>query len=332
MKIFNAKPLHQHHFHSLHFGFIDYFFVKRESQQAPNFHRRMFDEDFSMLFSPRDSRSESLFDIVSNDYALTQRLLGNVKTGYEQYTIDETIRELLEEVTQSLIRSGRAFYSLYDDLDKEETHIVSFSSNGVVRLLGTQIHWIPRRRERHLGQDGEELLPREVRILDSKKVMRFDMPKSIKRMLSIQNKTLSVLDKHKLGSINFQSQATYENPNPSTHFDFRAWNDIQERALCRATRSTGWNGRKYDSPNSSDFFYCHRLIRFRRNQLLLRDDILNQLSRELSRVGKSYKVEFSVKILGSNELPSITHLNELEDRLEREQLGFTEIIDYCSNR
>lgn len=332
MKIFNAKPLHQHHFHDLDFGFIDYLIVKRERERLPNLNRRMFDEDFARLFCIRNSQGGSLFEIVSNDNALTQRLLGNVKTGYEQYTIDETIRELLEEVTQSLIRSGRAFYSLYDDLDKEETHIVSFSSKGVVRVLDTHIQWVPRRRERHFGQDTEELLPREVRILDSTKVMRFDMPKSIKRILSTQSKTLSVLDKYKLGSIDLQSQATYENPNPINHFDFRAWNDMQERALYRSTRRTGWNGRKYDSPNSSDFFYCHRLIRFRRNQLLLRDDILNQLSRELSRVGKSYKAEFSVEISGSSELPSITQLNELEKRLEREQVEFAEITDYCLNR
>lgn len=66
--------------------------------------------------------------------------------------------------------------------------------------------------------------------------------------------------------------------------------------------------------------------------LLLRDDILNQLSGELSRVGKGYKAEFSVEITGTDELPSIAHLNELEVRLAREDVGFNEIIDYCYKR
>jgi len=71
------------------------------------------------------------------------------------------------------------------------------------------------------------------------------------------------------------------------------------------------------------------LIRFRRNQLLLRDDILKQLSCELSRVGKGYKAEFSVEISRTDELPSVAYLNELEVRLAREEVGFNEIIDYC---
>jgi hypothetical protein len=159
--------------------------------------------------------------------------------------------------------------------------------------------------------------------------MRFDIPKKIKRMLSAQNRTLAALDKRQIGATDFHPQATHEDPNPTNHFDFRVWKDMQEHALYRSTRGTGWNGRKYDSSKRSDFFDCHRLIRFRRHQLMLRDDILRQLSAELSRVGKGYNTEFNVKISRTDELPSVEQLNELEARLTREEVGFTEIINYC---
>lgn len=330
MKIFRAEPSHWHQFCDEQVGLVDSLFVKRERQE-PGFNRRMFDEDFARLFHSMNRRSGNLFKIVSNDDELMQKLLGNVKTRYAPHPVDETIRELVEEIAQSLIWFGRAYYFLHDDTEQEEIHVVSFSSGGVVRLFGTHIQWVPKRRERHWDRDDEEL-PREIRILDAAKVMRFDMPISIKRMLSAQNKTLAVLDKQQFGDTNFHSQATHENPNPTNHFDFSVWNDTQERALYRATRSTGWNARKYGSSKCSDFFYCHRLIRFRRNQLLLRDNILSQLSSELSRVGKGYKAEFSVEISGTDELPSIAHLNELEVRLAREEMGFKEIIDYCYMR
>jgi hypothetical protein len=330
MKIFRAEPLHWHHFRDEQIGVVDSLFIKRE-RQKPDFNRRMFDEDFARLFHSMNRRSGGLFEIVSNDDELMQKLLGNVRTRYAQHSVDETIRDLVEEIAQSLIWFGRAYYFLYDGTEQEEICVTSFSSSGVVRLFGMHIQWVPKRRERHWDRDDEEL-PREIRILDAAKVMRFDMPTSIKRKLSAQNRTLTVLDKHQFGLTNFFPQATYENPNPTNHFDFRVWEDMQERALYRATRSTGWNGRKYDSSNRSDFFVCHRLIRFRRNQLLLRDDILNQLSGELSRVGKGYKTEFSVEISGNNELPSVARLNELEVRLAREEVGFKEIIDYCYKR
>lgn len=330
MKIFRAEPLRRHHYHDVHLGLIDRLFVKIE-RERPDFNRRMFDEDFASLSLLMNRRSGNLFDIVSNDEEFTQKLLGNIKTRYAPHSVDETIRELVEEIAQSLIWSGRAYFFLHDDTEHEKIHVASFSSDGVVRLFGTHIQWLPKRRERHWDRDDEEL-PREIRILDAAKVMRFDMPTPINRMLSAQNRTLAVLDKHQFGEVNFHSQATHENPNPTNHFDFRVWRDTQERALYRATRRTGWNGRKYDSTKRSDFFDCHRLIRFRRNQLLLRDDILNQLSGELSRVGKGYKAEFSVEISGTDELPNVAHLNELEVRLASEEVGFNEIIDYCYKR
>jgi hypothetical protein len=327
MKIFRAEPLHRYYFPDEQIGLVDSLFVKRE-RQKPDFNRRMFDEDFARLFHSMNRRSGNLFEIVSNDERLIRKLLGNVKTRYSPHPVDKTIRELVEEIAQSLIWFGRAYYSLHDDTEQEEIHVASFSSGGVVRLFGTHIQWVPKRRERHWDRDDEEL-PREIRFLDTAKVMRFDMPTSIKRMLSAQNRTLAVLDKHQFEATDFHPQATYENPNPSNHFDFSVWRDKQDRALYRATRSTGWNGRKYDSSKRSDFFDCHRLIRFRRNQLLLRDDILNQLSVELSRVGKGYNAEFSVEILGTDELLSLAKLNELEVMLACEEVGFKEIFDYC---
>jgi len=330
MKIFRAEPSHWHHFYDEQIGLVDSLFVKRE-RQKPDFNRRMFDEDFARLLNSMNRRGANLFTIASNDDKLMQKLLSNVKTRYAPHLVDEIIRELVEEIAQSLIWFGRAYYFVHDDTEQEEIHVASFSSEGVTRLFGAHIQWVPKRKEKHWDRDDEEL-PREIRILDAVKVMRFGIPSSIKCMLSEQNRTLATLDKHLFRVTNLHPQATHENPNPTNHFDFHVWQDTQERALYRATRSTGWNGRKYDSSKHSDFFDCHRLIRFRRNQLLLRDDILNQLSCELSRVGKDYKAEFSVEISGTDELLSVAHLNELEVKLEREEVGFSEIIDYCYKR
>ncbi len=58
-------------------------------------------------------------------------------------------------------------------------------------------------------------------------------------MLSEQNRTLKIIDKHQFGVTNFYPQATYENPNPKSHFDFSIWKNTQEQALFRATRKPG---------------------------------------------------------------------------------------------
>lgn len=327
MKVFRAEPLPDHRFDVRHLGLLDRLFVKRRKER-PDFNSRMFNEDFASIFNPVSRQSGRLFDIASNDGQLTERLLSNVQTKYGPHPVDKTVRKWVEEVAQSLIWFGAAYYYLNYDAECDDIYVTSFGPSGVARLFGTHFQWVPKRMERHWDRDDEEVLT-EVRILDSAKVMRFVLPKAIRRMLSAQNRTLSVVDKHQFGATDFHPQATYENPNPTNHFDFNVWSDVQESALYRSTRDTGWDGRKYDSSKRSDFFDCHRRIRFRRNQLLLRDKILSQLSAELTKVGKGCNAGFSLEISGTDALPSIERLDELETRLIREEAGFDEIIDYC---
>ncbi|PWK31443.1 hypothetical protein [Pseudomonas sp. OV226] len=330
MRVFKAEPSYWQYNPDNQLGLIDRLFFNRIRQKA-DFHRRMFDEDFARLFRSKNRRGGNLFEIVTNDDRVVQKLLGNVKTRHAPRSVDETVRELVSEIAQTLIRLGKAYYFLHEDNDQEEIHIVPLSSVGIMRLFGRHFQCVPKRNERHWDRENEEL-PRELRILDETKVMRFDMPTSMKRVLAAQNRTLGVLDKFQFRAADFHRQATYEDPNPTNHFDFRVWNDIQERALYRATRITGWSCRKFDSTKRSDFFDCHRMIRFRRNQILLRDDILKQLGCEFSRIGKSYRADFSIEISGTNELPSIAHLNKLAARLIAENVGFNEVLNYYYER
>jgi hypothetical protein len=330
MKIIRSEPFHWHHFPDEKIGFLDRLVVNCK-RQAPGFYRRMFDEDFARLFHSIRQPKRKQFELVSSDDDLLQKLLGNVNTTYAGSSVDKTIRKLVEAIAQSLIWYNRAYFFFYEDTTQGKIYLHSFSTDGVASLFGKHIQWVPKRRERHFGRNDEELA-REIRILNGAKVMHFEMPRTIKRILKAQNRTLELLDKYQFSATNFLPKATHENPIPTNHFDFRIWNDTQERALYRATLRSGWKGRKYDSSKRSDFFDCHRLIRFRRNQLLLRDDILKQLSNELSRIGESYTNQFNVRILVTEELPSVEHLNELETRLMREEIGFNEIMDYCFER
>ncbi|CAM3036411.1 hypothetical protein [Vibrio diazotrophicus] len=329
MIIFGGEPLFRHYNQDVNLKLIDRLILKTEG--GFDFNLQMFNEDFTLLFRSVDRRGGNLFDIESNDNALLQVLLGNVRALYSEHTIDSTICELVKDIAKSLIWSGRAYYFVKKDIDNGKVYVVPLSSVGVFQLLGKYIQWIPERLERHWNKDDEEL-PREIRILETTQIMRFDLPKSMKRLLSAQNKILSVIDQYRHAGINFLPHATYENPSPTNFFDFGAWNNIQEHIFYRATQETGWNGRQYDSSKRSDFFDCFRLIRFRRNQLKLRDHILHQVSSELTKIGKIYKPDFFVEISGSDDLLSIAELNELESRLENEEVGFSEIIDYCYKR
>ncbi|EOW7153583.1 TPA: hypothetical protein ACPZQZ_001937 [Yersinia enterocolitica] len=330
MKIIKAAPFDRYNFSDEHLSFIDKLFLRPKHEQF-TFNQRMFDEDFARVFFSVSRRSGNLFSIESNNDEFTQRLFGNIKTRYGFHRIDETVHGLVEEIAQSLVWFGTAYYFLHDLSAGKEICIRSFSAVGVSRVLNTYFQWVPRRREKHWSSDDEELT-RELRVLDKAKLMHFSMPRSIRRMLSAQNRMLVALDKHQYNGTRFYPKATHENPTPKNDFDFHVWKDTQDRALQRATRETGWNGRVYDSSTRSDFFVCHRLIRFRRNQLTLRDYILDQLGLEFTRVGRQYDAEFRIAISPTNVLPSADQLNDLGARLSREEVSFTEVLDFCYGR
>ena len=136
IKISISKPLHSYNFHIKKIGLVDRLFIKRV-QEKPDFNRRMFNQDFAMLFPPMYRQIGFLFEIKSNDEELAERLLENVKTRYSPNTVDETIRELVEEIAQSLIWSGRAFYFVHNDPGSAKLHLVSIYSDSIARFCGT---------------------------------------------------------------------------------------------------------------------------------------------------------------------------------------------------
>ncbi|KYZ85004.1 hypothetical protein [Alloalcanivorax xenomutans] len=330
MKIYKSEPWHGHNFLRDRKRLIDKIFFRDERPRS-SLNRWMFDEDFSRLFHYSNRRSDNLFEISSNDDELAERLLGGVQTRYMRNSIGEIILNIVEDIAKSLICFGRAYYFLYEDADPAGIRLVSFGPVGVFSVFGINMQWVPRRPGSHWDQESEERL-REIRVLNKENVLHFKMPMKIRRILCAQNKTLAALDENQDPGLNFYHHATHENPNPVNHFDFSVWNEAQECALYRATKGTGWNGRKYDSSKRSDFFDCHRLIRFRRNQIFLRDDILRQIGGEITRIGRGYDTEFSIRMSASDGLPSIEYLNELEVKLMREEVGFDEVIDYCYKR
>lgn len=330
MKLVKGKPEHHFHFDTENIGLLERLFIS-PLRKGEGFYRGMFNQDFSQIFKSFHRRHEELFRIKSNNDVLADKLLGNIKGRRRHHCLDDTLRDWVEEIAQKLVRLKSARYFLHEDEEKNELHIVPLSSVNLFQFLNICIQYLPNRRKEHWNSDGE-LLPAELRILDTSKLIRIDIPSATKQLLLAQNRVLTALDKHQYDNTSFFPEPTYKTPIPRSDFDFNYWVDTQDKALYRATRDTGWTGRKHDSSKRSDFFDCYRLLRFKRNQLILRDNILFQLGKELTRVGKQYNPEFEVVISPTNALPNIAELDKLKEQLSQEKVSFTDIIEFCYER
>ncbi|MGC0623384.1 hypothetical protein [Escherichia coli] len=330
MKIFKGVPFYCNHLDYDYLSFIERLVIKPKYEQ-PSFNQGMFNEDFPRIFHSVRRQVNNMFNIESNDEELTQKLLGNVQTRNRQHSVDETIRELIEEIAQSLVWFGKTHYFVHNICEQDKVFIRPLNPNGLFRFFSVFFQFVPKRTENYIDRENE-ILPRELRILDKTKLMCFEMPRSLRIILSKQNRILAVIDKYQFDSTKFVAQVTHENPYPQTHFDFHIWKNIQEQALYRATRKTGWNARNYDSNKCSEFFLCHQLIRFKRNQLVLRDYILLQLGKELTKAGSELNLDFYISISPGSDLPQIDELEDLESKLSREEVSFTEVLNYCYER
>jgi hypothetical protein len=199
----------------------------------------------------------------------------------------------------------------------------------IFKILSIIFQYLPKRVERNWDSDDVEL-GREIRILDSKRVLFFSWPKYVCKKIRAQNRILKVIDRYAYDrATKHMVQPTHENPNPKNYFNFSVWRDIQDDALFEATKSTGWSGRQSSHPKRSDFFLCHRLIRFRKLQVETCTHILASLSKQLTTIGKLQSPDFQIQISFSDDYPSVSKLNELERRLELEEISFGEVLNYC---
>nr|WP_314089548.1 hypothetical protein [uncultured Shinella sp.] len=329
MKFLKSSPTWTHrHKHSM--TWLELRLIGRQSRRNDGLNQNMFKEDFINIFHLGD-RSGKAFEIETNDSDLSDRLLTNIATRRRRHS-NEHLMGIVEDTVQSLMWHGRALYYLKDRTEDDGFDLLPFGSENIIRVFRSFVQYVPARIEQN-GDGTEHVMERELRLLDKRRILFFSWPASIRRKISAQNRLLRTLDKYDSSvALLFQPQVTHDNPNPRTYFDFVQWRRAHDMAFYRATRNTGWNGRKYDSENRSDFFDCHRLIRFRKMQTSLRDSILQQLSSELTRVGRQYNVSFKLNIFATDEITSTRALNDIENKLKREEIGFKEVIDFCYRR
>lgn len=234
MRIHRAKPLQTHHLDEPHPGLLDRLFHKTDKENG-GFNCRMFEEDFVRIFSYADRHNGKLFDVLSNDKGLAERLLSNFQDGYGPYPPNDAVRAWVNDIAHSVVRSGTAYYYLQNDVGTNDVHVEAFGPNGIVHLLGVQIQWVPKRIRRKWDRSDEEV-PREIRILSSARVMRFVIPTTIKRMISAQKRTLAVIDKHQFSLTDSKLLATYENPKSVLTISISALGETRKSARCIAPR------------------------------------------------------------------------------------------------
>ena len=310
-------------------NWFDQFFIQTQ-QRTPGSYQDMFEQDFWNIFNTPLDNSGGDIKIIDNDDNVTERFLFDSAMRFRPNKLQAKVIDLAKNIAQDFLLYGRSIYYLGGQNQTPSLHVVRYSPIMVFNLFGMTFQYLPKRKKQYeIGNS--TILKRELRLLPSSKILYFAFPNSINRKIKSQNKTLKSLDRNASYDQvhNFFPQVTVENPNYHNHFSLQFWQETKNRALFKSTRLTGWGGRMNNFEKASIFFTCHRLLRFRRLQLEMRDHILTQLSEQLSLAGREYNPNYKITITASDSAPSIAHLDELNDKLSKEEVTFKEVIDYC---
>ena len=325
MKLSRSAPSHIMN-HELVLNSIETKFIEKPERMG-EMNQHMFREDFGNIFIGLNRRNSNVFVINSNNDEIREEILNSFIRAAD-YSHDESVfQEVLEEIIQNLLHFGKAAYFLHNSKSGEQV-FRSLLPSTIFNAFSILFQYLPRRIKHNWDHDDEQL-GREVRFLNPNQVLFFEWPKPVQKKIKAQNRILEILDEYTYAGASQQVPLpTHKNPNPKNYFDFSVWHKTREEALFEATRHTGWSGRETSS-SKSDFFICHRMLRFSRLQVETCTHLLEELSKQLTVIGKSIKPDFKIQISFSPEFPSLSKFDELEKGLRNEEVDFSEVLDFC---
>jgi len=100
-------------------------------------------------------------------------------------------------------------------------------------------------------------------------------------------------------------------------FPFGDYNRMRTAYISRLTRSWGWNRRDSSHTYNTEFFFFYRGLQFRRSQARLRNHIVEEINRLLTRLGVKARLQ-------PEGYPSPTQIGELMDRARSGALEYVE--------
>lgn len=276
----------------------------------------MFTEDVHLAVMPIGGKTEkhSEFNIKlegsDKDFERALELCRSL-AQYEPYDIVEVICDAVDRVTLHLAWYGYAVHEIIrDDEDSSKYHLYSFTSKRLYRVPGYFIQLVPKK-------DYEYFKKRYV-IIPSKDIWKISMPSTLggtfgyKRMLAGLKRFQAIGPKFWRNDL--------ENQIQTKGYNFQEYVRNTEIYYTKITKRWGWNRRDYSQRNCTEFFTIYKGITFRWAQAVLREHIIREINKLLSRL------QIDVQIIVSG-IPSAADILRIQQELLQGEIDFQSAYD-----
>ena len=274
----------------------------------------MFAEDLASYLVPYSSLKKNLDIKLIGDGADIATTAFIQKMHCYSDDLEDSIREFVNRIATSVLLYGDVFYEIVFYKDKDEDNFSSFSFEEIkfesVSMRGRNIVFkIP------VSVACDKNISRKI-IIPKNKILKFSFPNALggKRFIKRVFYKLS-----KLSSDEFILLAYKNN---YFGFDQTKYYYEHDKYLAESTGVINWNARSLLDKRMTEYFYLHRHIEFNKAQALFLENIIQEINRGLSIVGKEMKFDCKLEI---NGLEKFKDLEEMRERLEQGTLPFNEV-------
>lgn len=247
----------------------------------------MFTEDVQLAVMPIGGRADKQKDFAvtlvgeEGECERARQLIGEIGE-FDKYDLAGMVTEAIEEIARYLAWEGHVVYEIILD-DSGVSHVHSFTSKRLVRILGWFLQIIPR---------GDwDLWKKKWVIVPASRVWQLKMP----TILGGRKGYMRILRRLKtfkhLGPDFWRKDL--EHGEQSKNFDFQRYVRHSEIYYGQVTKAWGWNRRDWSQDRSTEFFSFYKMVSFRWAQAVLREHIIGELNSLFARLGIACELKVS---------------------------------------
>jgi len=226
---------------------------------------------------------------------------------YERHDQVRVVCDAVEQIARDLSWQGCACYEIcYDSTNNP--YLIRFPSNGFHKLGFFFLQLIPK---------GDwDFWKKKFVVLPKSKVFYFEMPRvfggksGYKKMLR-NIKRFSYLGPE-FWRNNLDTRETVKGYDPMSYI-----RDV-EKYHGKITRKWGWNRRDWSQERCTEYFTFYKFIKFNLAKAVLREQIILEINKLLSRLNISCQIE----MLG---IPTSSDIRVMLDRMDSGDMSFTEV-------
>lgn len=285
--------------------------LSKEPEIDPDIH--MFTEDIHLAIMPIGGRTDKQkefaveFQGETPDCERAREIVGELGE-FDRHDTAGMVCDAVDNIARHLAWEGQVAFEIIND--EEQIYLNGFTTKNLFNLFNWHLQVIP---------PGDwDLWERKISFVTKEKIWKVEIPHELGGVWGYKN-VLRKLRKYNPLGPDFYRQ-DLERGITAKYFDFSKYVRGGEIHFNRVTHAWGWNRRDWSQNKCTEFYSFYKMLSFKHAQAILREHILGEVNRLLSRLSINCKLIVT-------GLPTAKEILEIRNDMQKGELSFTAVSD-----